>query len=72
MKAFVAAVRAADPGMRPTSAEWFVVDDTPGIPWRTRRARRCIKPRVRPSIVGAPRKPRPPKADPASSGPAPI
>lgn len=72
VKAFIAAVRAANPGMRSTSADWYVIDDTPSIPWRMRRARRCIKARVLPSIVGAPRKPRPPKADPASSGPAPI
>ena len=72
LKAFVAAMRAADPGMRATRPGWFVVDDTPGIPWRMRRARRCIKLRARPSIVGAPRRPRPPADTPAAGGPAPI
>jgi len=56
--AFVTGVRAADPGMRPAPLAAYVFDDTPGIPWRYRHARRstrCVKP---PSIIGTPRKPR--------------
>jgi len=67
--AFVTGVRAADPGMRPAPPHAYVFDDTPGIPWRYRHARRSTRCVKLPSIIGTPRKPRPPKVT-TGAGPA--
>lgn len=72
IEAFIAAVQAADPGMRPAPLTVYVYDDSPGIPWRMRRMRRCAILVKKPAIIGAPRPPRSPKVEPGSSSPAPL
>jgi hypothetical protein len=72
IKAFIAGVKAADPGMRPAGLTWYVFDDTPGVPWRWRRMRRCARLVKRPTHIGAPRASRAPKAEPGTAGHGPA